>query len=139
MLTPQSRPLLKGEVTLELREDARFKASTRKLRPSKTPLAEGDRPLFEALRQRRRELAERHNLPAYVILHDATLVQMAAAARPQTNTELLDINGVGQAKLDRYGRGVPRDHPRCLIAAGGPVRRRIAHASAMTGPPAHPV
>ena len=102
VLTPQSRPLLKGEETLELREDARFKASSKKPRPSKAPLAEGDRPLFEALRQRRRELAEQHNLPAYVIFHDATLVQMAQL-RPQTDTELLDINGVGQAKLDRYG------------------------------------
>jgi ATP-dependent DNA helicase RecQ len=102
VLTAASRPLLKGEVALQLREDTRLHASTKKPRSSKTPLAEGDRPLFEALRQRRRELAEQQNLPAYVIFHDATLAQMAQL-RPRTSTELLDINGVGQAKLDRYG------------------------------------
>ncbi len=102
MLTAASRPLLKGEVALQLREDPRTNASTKKPRSSKTPLAAGDRPLFEALRECRRELAEEQNLPAYVIFHDATLVQMAQL-RPQTSAELLDISGVGQAKLDRYG------------------------------------
>ncbi len=102
MLTAASRPLLKGEVALQLREDPRTNASTKKPRSSKTPLAAGDRPLFEALRERRRELAEQQNLPAYVIFHDATLAQMAQL-RPQTSAELLDISGVGQAKLDRYG------------------------------------
>ena len=41
-------------------------------------------------------------MPAYVIFHDATLMQMAAA-RPQTLAELAQINGVGAAKLERYG------------------------------------
>jgi ATP-dependent DNA helicase RecQ len=58
--------------------------------------------LWEQLRVCRQELANEHNVPAYVIFHDKTLHEMLAY-RPQTDTEMLDISGVGQAKLDRYG------------------------------------
>lgn len=59
-------------------------------------------PLFEALRARRRELAEEAGVPPYVIFHDATLREMAAA-RPATRQTLSQITGVGARKLDAYG------------------------------------
>ena len=65
-------------------------------------MAAPDQPLFEALRECRKQLAEEHNLPAYVIFHDATLQQMAEQ-RPRNEVELLNITGVGAAKLERYG------------------------------------
>jgi len=59
-------------------------------------------PLFEDLRAVRRQIADEKGVPAYVVFSDATLIAMAAA-RPQTEAELLDVSGVGPTKLDRYG------------------------------------
>jgi ATP-dependent DNA helicase RecQ len=58
--------------------------------------------LWEALRACRQRLAAEHNVPPYVIFHDATLLQMVEL-RPASAAALLDINGVGRAKLERYG------------------------------------
>ena len=65
-------------------------------------MAPNDEPLWEALRECRRQLAAEHNVPPYVIFHDATLKQMVAE-RPADLAALLAISGVGQAKLARYG------------------------------------
>ncbi|MEJ2385536.1 MAG: DNA helicase RecQ, partial [Xanthomonadales bacterium] len=102
VLTEKSRPLLKGEIELKLREDRKLKTEKKKRRDTATTLASGDQPLFEALRKRRKEIADRLDLPPYVIFHDATLRQMAEH-RPATEADLLSINGVGEAKLARYG------------------------------------
>ncbi|BBC71194.1 ATP-dependent DNA helicase RecQ [Altererythrobacter sp. B11] len=59
-------------------------------------------PLFEALRNLRRELAEEAQVPPYVVFHDATLREMAAA-RPTSLVELGAISGVGARKLEAYG------------------------------------
>jgi ATP-dependent DNA helicase RecQ len=59
-------------------------------------------PLFEALRELRRELAAEAQLPPYVIFHDATLREMAAV-RPSSRAALGAINGVGARKLEAYG------------------------------------
>jgi ATP-dependent DNA helicase RecQ len=101
VLTEQSRPLLKGEIELFLREDRKLKTE-KKRRDTVVSLAESDQPLFEALRQRRKEIADHLDLPPYVIFHDATLRQMAEY-RPKTEADLLTISGVGEAKLERYG------------------------------------
>jgi ATP-dependent DNA helicase RecQ len=58
--------------------------------------------LFDELRALRRQIADREDVPAYVIFHDATLREMAAA-RPANEDELLEISGVGARKLDKYG------------------------------------
>ena len=58
--------------------------------------------LFEELRALRREIADREGVPAYVIFHDATLREMAAS-RPRTPEDLLDVGGVGEKKLEKYG------------------------------------
>jgi ATP-dependent DNA helicase RecQ len=104
-LSEKSRPLLRGEVDLPLRRDLLV---TRKSRTSRKPktrtidIAEQDRGLFDALRECRRTLADENGVPPYVIFHDATLMQMAAE-KPATPDSLLEISGVGQTKLDRYG------------------------------------
>ncbi|MGH8820052.1 MAG: HRDC domain-containing protein, partial [Rhodoferax sp.] len=62
---------------------------------------------FEALRAWRGEVAREHNLPAYVIFHDATLASIAERA-PATLADLQDISGIGAAKLEKYGGEVLR-------------------------------
>ena len=61
--------------------------------------------LFEALRAWRKEQAQLQHVPPYVIFHDATLAEIAAA-RPTTLATLGKAGGVGQGKLDRYGEAV---------------------------------
>lgn len=58
--------------------------------------------LFQQLRALRREIAERDSVPAFVVFSDATLRDMAAK-RPRTRIEMLNVNGIGQVKLERYG------------------------------------
>ena len=75
------------------------------IKPSTTRVPDDDAgrsPLFEQLRALRRALATGRGVPAYVIFSDATLLAMAAA-RPQTEAELLGISGVGPKKLETYG------------------------------------
>ncbi|MCE5252983.1 MAG: HRDC domain-containing protein [Actinomycetia bacterium] len=61
-----------------------------------------DAALFEELRVLRREVVAREHLPPHMIFHDASLQEMATV-RPGTPGELLEINGVGEKKLERYG------------------------------------
>ena len=58
--------------------------------------------LFETLRKLRYEISKEENVPAYVIFSDAALRQMEAE-RPMSDSELLAIDGVGKAKLEKYG------------------------------------
>jgi ATP-dependent DNA helicase RecQ len=101
VLTDLSRPLLRGDVTLHLREDPTAPVRSRKRRGAQ-PVAEADAGLWNALRDCRKRLADAQNVPPYVIFHDATLAEMIAA-RPRTMDELLGISGVGQTKLQKYG------------------------------------
>jgi ATP-dependent DNA helicase RecQ len=101
-LSEKSRPLLRGEIELPLRRDLLVARKARKVKRKSVDIAEQDRGLFDALRECRRELAKENSVPPYVIFHDATLMQMAAE-KPTTPDALLDISGVGQTKLDRYG------------------------------------
>jgi ATP-dependent DNA helicase RecQ len=61
-----------------------------------------DAGLFQALRELRRELADAANVPPYVVFSDRSLIEMATYC-PQTPQRLLDMAGVGQVKLERYG------------------------------------
>jgi len=105
-LTAASRPLLRGEVDLSLRRDLLIDRKTAKSKGSakakSLSIAEEDRELWEALRDCRKSLADENNVPAYVIFHDAALMEMATA-KPQSSAAFLEITGVGQAKLERYG------------------------------------
>ncbi|KAF0161837.1 MAG: ATP-dependent DNA helicase RecQ [Rhodocyclaceae bacterium] len=111
-LTDAARPVLKGEATLSLRRQAKRipgKKSALAGRRSGDgpPLAEADAPLFDALRAWRADLAREQGVPAYVILHDKTLRELAAR-RPPSLVELLGVPGIGQAKADRYGEALLR-------------------------------
>ncbi len=99
-LTAAARPVLRGEETLMLRRQ-QPRARHRVARAAATP-SHADTPLFEALREWRARHAREQGVPAYVILHDRTLRELAAA-RPPTVDELLRINGIGAAKAARYG------------------------------------
>jgi ATP-dependent DNA helicase RecQ len=65
----------------------------------------GDPTIFEMLRTWRAEQAKVQGVPAYVILHDKTLHELAAR-QPANLDELLDVPGIGQAKAERYGAGL---------------------------------
>lgn len=83
-------------------------ASDRPARPRKGVMLEvplSDRPLFEALRNWRKVEAGRQHVPPYVIFHDKTLLDIAAA-RPASLASLAKTGGVGQGKLERYGQAV---------------------------------
>ncbi len=103
-LTPASRPLLRGEVDLQLRT---LPSREKKRKSAKTtrPVIEleaADQELFEALRLRRMELAREHSVPPYVIFHDSTLRELASR-RPLNDDQMRGISGVGETKLARFG------------------------------------
>ena len=104
VLTESSRPLLRGEQGIRLRMDAPVPraVTAKKAAAQRAEIAPADNPLWDALRECRQQLANRHNVPPYVIFHDSTLRQMVAE-RPADHEELLAISGVGQSKLTRYG------------------------------------
>ncbi|OZA22033.1 MAG: ATP-dependent DNA helicase RecQ, partial [Hydrogenophilales bacterium 17-64-11] len=107
-LTQAARPVLKGEETVMLRAIEVRPARGRKSRfaPSSGEGVHDDEdPLFLSLRAWRRETANEKGVPAYVILHDATLREIAAR-RPATLAELGEISGLGTKKLEAYGEAV---------------------------------
>jgi ATP-dependent DNA helicase RecQ len=111
-LMDAARPVLKGEATLSLRKQvkrSRGQKSAPAARRSDAgaALAEADAPLFEALRAWRAGLAREQGVPAYVILHDRTLRELAAR-KPASLADLLDVPGIGQAKVERYGETLLR-------------------------------
>ena len=104
-LTEASRPVLKGEARVRMRPVV-HKASRR--RAKTVPDGAGgpvDEALLERLRDWRREEARRQGVPAYVILHDATLAGIAST-RPGTPDALAQVSGIGAKKLARYGEAV---------------------------------
>ena len=108
-LTEKCRPLMRSEETLWLRKMRKKAGGAKKSKVSATREAwnrnslQGDEEeLFFALRDLRRELAEEQSLPAYMIFHDRTLVEMAKL-RPIDLDAFAQINGVGESKLQRYG------------------------------------
>jgi ATP-dependent DNA helicase RecQ len=98
-LIEASRTVLRGEQALHLRKIT--KAKTRK-RQRGTAQSGDNNPLWQALRERRQQLADEHGVPAYMIFHDATLAEMMEN-RPQTIPQLANISGVGTRKLEAYG------------------------------------
>jgi ATP-dependent DNA helicase RecQ len=116
-LTEGSRGVLKGETQVLLRESvsapAERRRSSRSGRSGSAPpaaaaaLTSAGQARFAALKAWRSEVARAHNLPAYVIFHDATLAAIAALA-PNTLRELQGVSGLGARKLEAYGEDVLR-------------------------------
>jgi len=111
-LTEGSRAVLKGEVTVQLRESVSAPTTKRSRRagvtaPAAVNLGVDDQVRFINLKAWRAEVAREHNLPAYVIFHDATLAEIAQRS-PQTLDDLQGISGIGEKKLQAYGEAVLR-------------------------------
>ena len=105
VLTEESRGVLRGEQDARLREDplpVRKVRNRGKRSPGGADIEIVDIVLWDALRECRQKLASEHNVPPYVVFHDSTLRQMVSD-RPTDAEALLEISGVGQAKLTRYG------------------------------------
>jgi ATP-dependent DNA helicase RecQ len=128
-LTSSSRELLRGEVALHLREEEQRRRARRESQrdgasaaASAEPVAADD-PLWQALRSLRSEIAAEQGVPPYVVFHDATLRDMVRR-RPTSADGLLEVSGVGAAKLERYGArflGLLREHADGLAATSGPA------------------
>lgn len=107
-LAEEARPLLRGEIPLSLvkprLELAKKSRQNRYARSANqtTILAYEERILFNNLKRLRKDIAEAEQVPPYIIFSDATLLEMVQHL-PESKTQLLDISGVGQIKLARYG------------------------------------
>jgi ATP-dependent DNA helicase RecQ len=111
-LTGSARGVLRGETVVMLREEtarASGRAGSRSRRGGEASAARpsgegtaGQSQLLGILRSWRSETARKLNMPAYVVLHDATL-EGIAATRPTTHAQLRGISGIGDKKLERYG------------------------------------
>lgn len=118
-LTEGSRAVLKGEVPVRLRASISAppakrtrsrsggSSSTSSTAPAAAALDATGQARFAALKTWRAEVAKAHNLPAYVIFHDATLAAIAERA-PATLADLQGISGIGASKLQKYGEDVLR-------------------------------
>jgi ATP-dependent DNA helicase RecQ len=111
-LTDASRAVLKGEVPVRLRVSLAPVRDRKARRTSATDVTKVQVQLdaaaqtrFVALKTWRAEVAKQHNLPAYVIFHDATLTALAERA-PHTLGDLQGISGMGARKLEAYGAAV---------------------------------
>jgi ATP-dependent DNA helicase RecQ len=100
-LTEAARPLLRGDIGLTITEHRVM--AVRKKRPERKIVGlEYDQELFNQLRRLRKQIADRDGVPPYVVFGDASLAEMAATL-PTDQEAFLRINGVGKAKLQRYG------------------------------------
>jgi ATP-dependent DNA helicase RecQ len=105
-LSETARPILRGEVSVWLRQDQevtkRVSKTERGARVKEAYAGVADDPLWQALKAKRTELAKEQGVPPYLIFHDSTLLEILNH-RPESLTEMGKISGVGQAKLTRYG------------------------------------
>ncbi|TFZ06715.1 DNA helicase RecQ [Ramlibacter henchirensis] len=112
-LTEGSRAVLKGERQVLLRESLSQPAGRKRRERSGTAsavaagLTDAAQSRFAALKAWRAEVARSHNLPAYVIFHDATLAAIAAMG-PTSVDQLEGVSGIGARKLEAYGEEVLR-------------------------------
>ncbi|GAA4424694.1 DNA helicase RecQ [Acidovorax lacteus] len=111
-LTEGSRGVLRGAVPVHLREASASPSARRTRRTSTTPVAAANlgpdaQVRFINLKAWRAEVAREHNLPAYVIFHDATLAAIAER-NPASLDDLQGISGMGAKKLEAYGAEVLR-------------------------------
>lgn len=101
-LTESARPVLRGEIPLEL-ATPRLSAIATVSAPQKSAVNNYDKDLFARLRFLRKQIADRENIPPYIVFSDATLQEMALYL-PTSKVEMLQINGVGAIKWERFAQ-----------------------------------
>jgi ATP-dependent DNA helicase RecQ len=108
-LTDEAKPVLRGERQIQLRKyEKPAKQKRTSVKPKgyvETDLSEQQQAIFDKLRWWRVETARKHNVPAYVIFHDATMREIAKA-RPGSLADMRNISGVGEKKLETYGEEI---------------------------------
>lgn len=102
-LTENAKPILKGEVPLELAMPRISAIQKIAHSPQRNAVTNYDKDLFARLRFLRKQIADKENIPPYIVFNDATLQEMAQHM-PTTQVEMLQINGVGTIKLERFGQ-----------------------------------
>ena len=102
-LTESAKAILKGEEPLELAMPRISAISKIAHNPQRQGVANYDKDLFARLRFLRKQIADKENIPPYIVFNDATLQEMAQYM-PTSNIEMLQINGVGSIKLERFGQ-----------------------------------
>lgn len=109
ILTEESRPVLRGEQTLHFRKLVKStsaggsKSGSRKSKSrAAINISDSDQPLWEALRQLRKQISDMAGVPAYIVFNDSTLADMIAL-KPRNSGEMANVSGVGSHKLEQYG------------------------------------
>ncbi|MGX2956264.1 ATP-dependent DNA helicase RecQ [Ursidibacter arcticus] len=100
-LTESARPILRAETSLSLAMPRLSFSATAYVQKQQVN-HRYDKDLFARLRFLRKQIADKENIPPYVVFNDATLQEMAEYL-PRTEDEMLEINGVGERKLERFG------------------------------------
>lgn len=110
-LTPEGKAFMKTDEPLimklpkeetEKKSESKEKKNRRKKGAVAAELSEKDAELFESLRELRREIASEEKVPPYMVFADKTLAGMCVM-RPATRDEMLEVSGVGEHKLEKYG------------------------------------
>ncbi|WP_428353831.1 DNA helicase RecQ [Methyloprofundus sp.] len=100
-LNTSCRPILRGETQIRLRKDL-AKAKSKKAKVTRGDFARHrDNVLWDALRAKRRELADEQDVPPYIIFSDASLTEMVESL-PLSHLQFAKISGVGEKKLELY-------------------------------------
>lgn len=102
-LTENAKPVLKGDIPLELAMPRISAISKIAHNPQRSTIITYDKDLFARLRFLRKQIADKENIPPYIVFNDATLQEMAQYM-PTSNLEMLQINGVGTIKLERFAQ-----------------------------------
>ncbi|MCF7964116.1 MAG: DNA helicase RecQ [Methylobacter tundripaludum] len=100
-LTEACRPILRGEQQLMLRKDLKTEKIKGSKRENRQFAKTDDTLLWNALRAKRKMLADAQDVPPYVIFHDATLMAMLEA-KPTNRQQMSQLSGVGERKLELY-------------------------------------
>ncbi|TCP95609.1 ATP-dependent DNA helicase RecQ [Cricetibacter osteomyelitidis] len=120
-LTENARPLLRGEMSLQLALPRTTSVS--KVTVQRQTVTDYDKDLFARLRFLRKQIADTENIPPFVVFNDATLQEMCRYM-PINDREMLQINGVGARKLERFAPpflAIIREHKKALQRAEKPL------------------
>jgi hypothetical protein len=100
-LTDEAVKILKGQKSIDIKS-SRLNISSKNKKVKMVESFEYDKELFEELRLKRAKLAQEVGVPAYIIFSDKTLKHLANE-KPHDKTSMLEVNGVGEVKFERYG------------------------------------